>query len=713
MISLQHTPHHRIFQLHARAAACSALLIAMAAHASASPARTGTDDDTASLSEVVVTAVHEHSPVHVVADPKQPRQPVPASDAADYLKSIPGFSAVRSGGSNSDPVFRGQFGSRLPILTNGSTLLGACPSRMDSPSSYISPETFDELDVVKGPQTVIWGPGASAGVVRFDRTRPELDKAEVRFSASATAGTAARSDQNADLLAGTKDYYVRFTANHSQAKDYKDGDGKIVPSHYDKWNADVALGLTPDADTWIELSAGAGDGEARYGGRGMDGTQFRRDSLALRFEKRNITDWFSKFEAQVYYNRADHVMDNFTLRTFSPGGGMSMPMASNVRRTTSGLRVAGTFELAASTSLVAGVDAMNSPHYSRKGSLSMPYQDQPRVRNARFSNTGLFAELTQRLDDSSRMLGGLRIDHAQAWRYPVASSSSGMSGMGSMGSSMGGGMNGMDGGASTAASNHRQRNALPSGFLRWERNLQGGATVYAGVGHVQRFPDYWELIAPANSAADSGNAFGLLRPEKTTQIDIGASIRREDWQVWTSAYAGVVKDFILFDYSGMSSAVRNVDARTAGLEVGGSWRMASALTAQATLAYSWAENRSDHRPLAQTPPLEARLGLDYTSGAWNAGALWRLVASQHRYAAGTGNVVGKDFGPSAGFGVLSLNAGYRVNEKFKLIAGIDNLFDKTYSEHLNLAGSSGFGYPGSVRINEPGRTLWVRGDVKF
>ena len=49
----------------------------------------------------------------------------------------------------------------------------------------------------------------------------------------------------------------------------------------------------------------------------------------------------------------------------------------------------------------------------------------------------------------------------------------------------------------------------------------------------------------------------------------------------------------------------------------------------------------------------------------------------------------------------------------KLALGVDNLFDKTYAEHLNLAGNSGFGYPGGVRINEPGRTLWLRADVKF
>ena len=74
-----------------------------------------------------------------------------------------------------------------------------------------------------------------------------------------------------------------------------------------------------------------------------------------------------------------------------------------------------------------------------------------------------------------------------------------------------------------ATAEHRARHALPGGFVRWERTLAPqGASVYAGLGHVQRFPDYWELISPGNSAASAGNAFATLRPEKTTQLDMGA-----------------------------------------------------------------------------------------------------------------------------------------------------------------------------------------------
>ena len=80
-------------------------------------------ENTTYLPTTVVTGVAQQSPGVVVTDPKLPRQPVPASDGADYLKTIPGFSALRSGGVNSDPVFRGMFGSRLKLLTNLNTLL--------------------------------------------------------------------------------------------------------------------------------------------------------------------------------------------------------------------------------------------------------------------------------------------------------------------------------------------------------------------------------------------------------------------------------------------------------------------------------------------------------------------------------------------------------------------------------------------------------------
>ncbi|MCA8157242.1 TonB-dependent receptor, partial [Burkholderia contaminans] len=150
-----------------------------------------------------------------------------------------------------------------------------------------------------------------------------------------------------------------------------------------------------------------------------------------------------------------------------------------------------------------------------------------------------------------------------------------------------------------------------------------------------------------------------------------------------------------------------------GGEAGVSWKPVSPLRVETSLAYAWGRNVATGDPLPQMPPLEARIGLEYTRGAWSAGGLWRIVAPQHRYALNEGNVVGKDFGPSAGFGVLSLHAQYNVSKTVQISVGVDNVLNKAYTEHLNLAGNAGFGYPANSPVMEPGRTAWVRVSAKL
>ena len=79
----------------------------------------GTARSEPSLDEIVVTASRMHAPLMVITDPKAPRQPLPAHDGADYLKTIPGFSVIRKGGTDGDPVFRGMAASRVNVLIDG------------------------------------------------------------------------------------------------------------------------------------------------------------------------------------------------------------------------------------------------------------------------------------------------------------------------------------------------------------------------------------------------------------------------------------------------------------------------------------------------------------------------------------------------------------------------------------------------------------------
>ncbi len=650
--------------------------------------------------DVITVTAPLYSPLSIVTSPKTPRQPVPASDGSDYLKTIPGFSQIRNGGTNGDPVFRGMFGSRLKILTDGAEMQGACPGRMDAPSSYISPESYDLLTLIKGPQTVLWGPGASAGTIRFEREHPKFNEPGVKVNASGLTGSNGRWDGNVDASVGNELGYLRLMGNTSRSHDYKDGSGYRVPSRWDKWNSDLALGWTPDKDTLLELTAGKGDGEARYAGRNMDGSQFKRESLGVRFEKSNISEVLDKVEAQVYYNYTNHIMDNITLRSpnspMSMGsmGKMGMPsatckhmcgmhmnmnsgMSMQLDRRIVGGRAMGTW-LWQDFKLESGADTQTNTHRNKSGSVWQ--------KDAQFRNYGLFGELTWYATEQSELITGARLDRSLVKKF--------------------------------AGNSEKERNdTLPSGFMRLEHTLTDVPLMfYAGIGYTERFPDYWELFSPKLGPAGSASAFDGVKSEKTTQLDIGAQYTGERFNSWVSAYVGRVNDFILFRYSPTNarlSQADNVNANVMGGEMGFGYQLTDHWKTDASLAYSWGENTTDNKPLPQIPPLEARFGLTYERGDWSSTGLWRLVSSQHRIAIDQGNVVGKDFKDSPGFGVLSANVAYKINKNVKVSTGIDNILNKEYSEHLNLAGNSTFGYSANTSVNEPGRTIWAKVNVTF
>jgi iron complex outermembrane receptor protein len=88
--------------------------------------------------------------------------------------------------------------------------------------------------------------------------------------------------------------------------------------------------------------------------------------------------------------------------------------------------------------------------------------------------------------------------------------------------------------------------------------------------------------------------------------------------------------------------------------------------------------------------------------------LYRNIAEQNRVDIGRGNIAGQDFGPTASANILSFNGGGRASDKLPVTAGVDNLFDETYAEHISRTGAAIPGFDQIARMNEPGRTLWFK-----
>ncbi|MBU1775067.1 MAG: TonB-dependent receptor, partial [Gammaproteobacteria bacterium] len=189
-----------------------------------------------------------------------------------------------------------------------------------------------------------------------------------------------------------------------------------------------------------------------------------------------------------------------------------------------------------------------------------------------------------------------------------------------------------------------------------------------------------------------------------------------------SAFYSKVSDFILIQ-SGVNkgtmmmpsyvTVTRNVDATTYGAEAGASYRLADNWKSDVSFAYVHGSNDTDGTALGQIPPLELRIGVGYDDKVWSFGGLLRGVAAQDRVAVNQGNIAGQDIAATAGFGVFSVNGGWRAGKSVQVSAGVDNVFDKTYAEHISRAGTMVTGYTQTTRVNEPGRNVWVKADLEF
>ena len=636
-----------------------------------------TPEETVTLSPVTVTGTQQQKANRVTFNPKAALQPLPAGDGADLLQSVPNMSIIRKGGSSGDPLFRGLGGSRLSVNADDQFIYGGCGMRMDPPTAYIHPNSFDKVVVTKGPQTVTQGMGLVSGSVQFIRKDPDFTEKPYNINATLTAGSNDRLDGSLEAEFGGKYGYVRTNISHNEADDYKDGDGdgNRIHSNFKRDSQMLQLGVTPTENTTIAGTYERSRAKVAYADRMMDGSKFDRDAWNIRFTQRNLTPWFSELELRYGKSEIDHVMDTYSLRTIRNPAGMQIKNANNPKRNTDTGRLKATFDWD-KLNLQTGLDYLDDVHVARHERGGDGYSHKPYMPNQSFKQWGVFTEASWQQTDNQRWVAGLRHDQVKA-HYDTAR-------------------------VTDPVLKHQKFN-LNSGFLRWERNTDNGLKYYAGFGIAERAPDYWERLRSENKA---------IRAEQNRQIDAGVIWKRPNLHASVSVFGSNIKDFIMMERQGMNFNVRNINASRFGGEAEVKWTFAPNWEVGTSLAYTHGKNRTDGKPLAQTPPLEWNNTLAFDNGKFSAGALWRVVAKQNRYSKGQGNIVGQDIGASSGFGVLSLNAGWKFSKYATLQGGVDNVFNKTYAEFVSRGGDPSAGTQ-TMRVNEPGRTAWLRLQAKF
>jgi iron complex outermembrane receptor protein len=246
-----------------------------------------------------------------------------ATSLGETLSSELGVSSTYFGPSASQPVIRGLSGYRVQVLQDGAAALDVSSLSQDHAVS-IEAVVARQIEIVKGPATLLYGSGASGGLVNVVTTRvpqtlePFAGALELRGDTATAERTAALSiDGSAGALALHADAFDRSTddvaiASFAQSRALRDTHadpsemhGRLRNSASDTRGGAIGASLVGDPGfagaSWTRF-------ETRYG-IPVEETAFidlRQDRLDARGEWRVAGHWLDVLHASGAYSDYTH-----------------------------------------------------------------------------------------------------------------------------------------------------------------------------------------------------------------------------------------------------------------------------------------------------------------------------------------------------------------------------------------------------------------------
>ena len=612
----------------------SALLGAAAslAHAQTTPPPALTDDPPVVLESVVVTAspfarsqAELTSATGVLAGRDLALQQ--QATLGETLSAQPGMSSTYFGPGASRPLIRGLGGDRIRILQNGT---GTQDASVTSPDHAVSVEPFlvKRIEVVRGPASLLYGSSAVGGVVNVIDHRIETEMPANRFSGSFDTRYGTGAEEFA--YGGVTDLALVKTDTHAfvlhldgfkrQSDDVRTPIGRLTNSAVD--NEGASIGLSYVSDTF--------DAGINYNGfNSLYGTVAEPDvEIDLRQRRvdfaAEVKQDFGIFTgARLKFGTADyrHVeLEGGTPGTTFTNTGYDGRLEL-LHAPLAGFTGAWGIQTQRSDFDVVGAEAFMPPALTENHALFI-FEE---------AKTGAFTwQAGARVENQS-------IDTRANANFPVAQS--------------------------------RDETTL---------SLSGGV-VYAinpayalafSVTGTERAPNAQELYSNGPHIGTASYEVGdpSLSTEKSVGVELGlrklTGFVTGSFNLFANRFDGYIfeQDTGAIDLGDPLDPDDDLpiyqfvqrDALFYGAELETLWHLHAGerhtldlkLNADCTVA-----EESNGDPLPRIPPVKGLVGLAWTSGPWNAGTDWQLVAKQDRSAPGETD--------TDGYTLLSAYAGYR------------------------------------------------------
>lgn len=593
---------------------------------------------------------------------------------------------------------------------------------LDTMMNKIDSRLLDDVVLIKGPYSPRYGPGFRFVDFNLIET-PRYEQYETHGSTSFDYDTnGEQSYGRQTLFGGNQDWGFRVSYGHRTGTDYETGSGRDIPASYKSRDLFVAFGWDRNEHERFEFNYLRLDQtDLEFPGLVYDINFLVTNGYELKYVNTDpmIGD---RLDSEIWYNETRFEGDTLnsgktqqipTLPTilFSPSGFDGFAI-TDAEGQSLGYRVETTFGQANETQTSFGFDITHLRQHLNdvEPLIPDPNDNNFPIPPSQSTDVGLYWEEVAPMSDALTLTGGARIDFVSTQAN-----------------------NNVDGVPFTISDNLLVDSLgrdffLWSAFITAEVAVDDVWTVTMGAGHGQRPPTLTELytnssfIGSLQPGLTALNGDPTLKKERLTQVDFGVQGNFDNARIGAHGYFSWIDDLITYDLltpSGgaggiggfpQSAQFLNTDrAIIAGFETYAEIDVEPWLTTFGTMSYIKGRDLSrdegsrlsffdrsgifgrDHESLPGITPLEARLGIRLQDPSpdknWGLEFSTRIVDDQDRIASSLGEI------ETPGFTTYDIRA-FKRHGPWLLTAGVENLTDKNYREHLDYRSGLGVFRPG-------------------
>ena len=278
------------------------------------PAQEVTTADTLNLTEVEIFGKQVRIyPIKPVLMKDVTYEPI--HDVGDFLRQEPNVSGIRKGGVAIDPVVRGFKYSQVSVLlNNGVKIEGGCPNRMDPVVAHVESEDVRQIEVVKGPYILKYGPVMGA-LINIQTIQPEpFLKPSIHGKVIYGFETNWNGQrEHIELTGGNSSFYFRATGGFKGYGSYTAGNGELFNTSFRKSYASVATGFRLTENHRFNLSYAYNQGnDIQFPALPMDEQLDKTHVASIQYDALNLGKVLNSIQVKGYFTSVHHVMDNYT-----------------------------------------------------------------------------------------------------------------------------------------------------------------------------------------------------------------------------------------------------------------------------------------------------------------------------------------------------------------------------------------------------------------